>query len=213
MFGNVNSNWKMPLMMAGTIFVFGFVAVLIDNAANAEMEVHSQLSPSGAAATASNVTASHIGDPAMRRTVLTLAATPVVVAPGGTGTNGYGGTKIWDFPEGRVLLHGCVMDLNVTVDAANLDAADSGDVSVGSAVVTDGDLTDATDIDFCAAVNLDPITNAAHSALASAAQFDGTATAKDMYLNMNISSNDISTTSTNTVSGTVTFTWSFLGDY
>jgi len=170
---------------------------------------------SGAVATAVTGTVSVVdyGDRVMRKSVLTLAAMPVVVVEGGTGTNGYGGTKIYDFPAGRILVHGCIVNCAITVDATNLDAADGGDVGCGTAVVSDGDLTDATDIDLCAAIDVDPINGDVHGQLAAAAQFDGTSTAKDMYLNMLIDDADISTSATNTVSGTITLIWSLLGDY
>jgi len=160
------------------------------------------------------VTAAHTGDKVMRKTVLTITDCPVVVGGGNANSNGFGGVQIYDFPEGRMLVHGCVVDTLVTVDTNYLDDADGGDVAVGTAVVADGDLTDSTDKDLCAAISVDTIDGAAQGELAASAQFDGTSTAKDMFYNMNIDSNDITTaTATNTFSGTVSFTQSLLGNY
>jgi len=52
--------------------------------------------------------------------------------------------------------------------------------------------------------------------LAAAAQFDGTTTAKDMYVNVGVDQCDFiagSTTATNSVSGIITIHWTNLGDY
>lgn len=195
--------------LAAVIAILGWMAVL---PTQAELTVYSSDSPSGVTATGVSVT--HVGNGAVRQSTFTLTAVSVVCANGGAGTNAWGSAKLWDWPEGRVLVHGVVCDTLITIDSATLDVADGGSVAIGTAAVSDGDLGDATDIDLCAEISVDPITNAVHGQLSAAAQFDGTATAKDMYFNMNISSNDILTEiATNTVSGTVKVTWSLLGDY
>ena len=52
------------------------------------------------------------------------------------------------------------------------------------------------------------------AALAAAAQFDGTATAKDMFLNTAYATTtDVDADATQTISGTIVITWINLGDY
>ena len=162
------------------------------------------------------VSSSDRQDGAFQRKTLKLTAEEVVIVEGGTGTNGYGGAKIYDFPEGRILVHGVVADLKITFAPSITNEGVGIDVGLGTAAVTDGDITDSTDIDLCAAIAVDPFTNATvavQGQLAAAAQFDGTATAKDMYVNINIDDADISATATGRVTGTIVITYSELGDY
>jgi len=134
-----------------------------------------------------------------------------------TNASAFGGVKIYDFEEGRILVHGCVADLKLTFPAAQVTNAAGLDLGVGTAAVSDADLTDGTDIDLCAAIAVDPyhltLTNAFEGELAAAAQFDGTATAKDMYVNILVDAGDFSSSVTGTVNGTIFVTYSILGDY
>ena len=55
---------------------------------------------------------------------------------------------------------------------------------------------------------------AVSAALAASAQFDGTTTAKDVYLNTAYATTtDVDADATQTISGTVNITWVQLGDY
>jgi len=148
------------------------------------------------------------------KTVITLASTPVVVTEQGAGTNAVGGVKIYDLPEGRILVLGVTVDsIAVTVDANAIDNADGGDIAFGTAVPGIDGVLNGTAVDLCPATSVDPITNAVSSALATSAQFDGTTTAKDIYFNMLVDDGDVSATHTNTVAGTFTIHWVNLGDY
>jgi len=150
----------------------------------------------------------------VHETVVTLASTPVVVTEQGAGTNAVGGVKIYDLPEGRILVLGVTVDsIAVTVDANAIDNADGGDVAFGTAVPGIDGVLDGTAVDLCPATSVDPITNVVSAALASSAQFDGTTTAKDIYFNMLVDDADVSATHTNTVSGTFRIHWANLGDY
>jgi len=149
----------------------------------------------------------------INKTVLTLDDTPIVIAEGGSGTNGYGGTKIYDFPEGRILVMGVTVDsFTTTVDARVLDNADGGDFAFGTAVGSAGSLSGAM-VDLCPSTSIDPLTNVVSVALSASAQFDGTSTAKDVYVNMTVDDADIASAATNTVDATVTINWINLGDY
>ena len=157
---------------------------------------------------------------AYQRRELTLKDELVGLTTGGTGTNGFGGVKIFDFDEGRVLIHGVVTDL--TVEFATNKVADTGGINLAlgtaTAIVTTGAIAHtSTRADLTANIEVDPwvstLTNSFQGELAASAQFDGTTTAKDMYLNLLVDSGDITGTPTGTVNGTIIVTYSILGDY
>jgi len=169
-------------------------------------------SSGGVASNSTTVAADTYGQ--VIKTTLTMSDVSVVIAEGGSGTNGYGGVKIYDFPEGRLLVQGVIVE-NFTFKTnatSAIDSADGGDFAFGTAVVTDGSMS-GTMVDFCPSTSIDPITNVTDAALAASAQFDGTSTAKDLYVNLTIDDGDISATATNTVDATVTIHWIKLGDY
>jgi len=150
----------------------------------------------------------------IQTTVLTLDDTPIVVTEIGAGTNAVGGVKIWDAPAGRIKVLGVLVEnFTVTVDTNALDDADGGDFSFGTAAPGGDGLLDGTAVDLCPSTSIDPIVTATDAALGSSAQFDGTATAIDMYANLSVDDGDVSATSTNTVDATVTISWINLGDY
>jgi hypothetical protein len=150
---------------------------------------------------------------------LNLTEVSVVMSEAGTGTNGFGGTKIFDFKEGCVNIHGVTMDLkgsfntNVIANGAGLDLA----LGTATAIATTGTVTHTgTKADLCPNVNVDPFTNGVtpfQVQLATDVIFDGTSTAKDMYLNVLIDDGDISAAATGLWSGTVSIKYSVIGDY
>ena len=150
-------------------------------------------------------------------TVLSLDDVGVSVIYTGGDTNAIGSTKIYDFPEGRILVLGVTVDsFAITSFPTNtMDAADGGDFSFGSAVPGADGLLDGTAVDFAPSTSIDPITNVVNTALAASAQFDGTSTPVDLYVNVSIDHGDLTGASTNalTVGGTVTINWINLGDY
>lgn len=163
-----------------------------------------------------NVTAAYSGAGPIRQVVYTLTAMPVTVIAGVGITNGYGGTKVVDFPDGRILIEGVVVNLQVDPDSTTLDDADGGNLALGTVVA--GVVTGAlgfvsTQADLCPNVSIDPITNFVQSALVASAHFDGTTTAKDMFCNVTVDSADATAQTTNTVSGNITCTYIELGDF
>jgi len=150
----------------------------------------------------------------VNETVLVLDDVSVVVTEQGAGTNAVGGTKIYDFTEGRILVLGAIMEnATITIDTNAIDAADGGDVACGTAVPGIDGVMDGTAVDIIPSTSVDPITNIVDNALAASAQFDGTTTAKDLYFNILIDDADVSATHTNTVDATITIHWINLGDY
>lgn len=169
----------------------------------------------GVANTTALVTAVENGIGAVHQTVLTLASTPVSVV-GATGI-GFGGVKCYDFPAGWIFVLGSIAELSIDVSGDGIGDTGSGDVGLGTVIVADADLGDATDVDLGPSTALtDPFVagvGAANVALAAAAQFDGTSTAKDANLNVLIDDADIGDTEIALFSGTWTLTWINLGDY
>ena len=153
----------------------------------------------------------------VNKTVLTMADTPVSVIYTGGDTNAIGSTKIYDFPEGRILVLGVIVDsFAITSFPTNtMDDADGGDFAFGTAVPGADGLLDGTAVDFIPSTSIDPITNVVSSALAASAQFDGTTTAKDLYINLSIDNADLADAGTNAVTAEATMTihWVNLGDY
>lgn len=154
----------------------------------------------------------------VHKTVLTFVLTgdhDLDLADGDHGT----GIKVYDLPEGRILILGATIDASVTTSANyNASPNDVFLLSMGTAVgADDNDLT-STEADIIPKTTLDTIGATAltldwHAALASSAQFDGTGTAVDLYVNAACA--DTSNTDANTyaITGTVTIMWINLGDY
>ena len=168
------------------------------------------------------VTATEYGDGIMHKTVLTLASTPVSVVSVGANA-GVGGTKIYDLPEGRILVLGCMADLSLAIAVAKqgdfTDGTPEGDIGVGTVAPANADAlgTDSTDDDFSTATAFTMNAYAASADVPSepTGQMDGTATAKDVYVNLLVDAADIDNDVTTQVlvSGTVTFHWINLGDF
>lgn len=158
------------------------------------------------------------GDGIIHQTVLTLTDTPLTV----TDTLAYLGTKIYDFAAGRVLVLGTTASLAFAVTSTrastiNDDAA--MDWALGTATASNVSLS-STMVDILPKVDKtldgtdDAYTTASTGALAASAQFDGTGTAVDVYLNVSFpTTTDIDADGTMTVTGTITITWVDLGDY
>lgn len=165
------------------------------------------------------VTAVETGFGPYRKTVLTLTATPMTIVD----ANVAGNVKIYDFPEGRIALLGCIASLaptTTTAIASTLNAGVAGVWALGSvAAAADATLT-STEADmlpstaWTSSTTINVAAATVTGALAAAAQFNGTATAIDMYLNAAITTaTDIDADATVTWTGTVTFHWINLGDF
>lgn len=174
---------------------------------------------SGATSGATNVATEQMG--AVHQTLITLNATPLTLVDANVG----GGTKIYTFPEGRILLLGAVGSMAFTttsVLASTLNAGVTINWGLGSVLTT----TQASGTLATTEQDMLPTTNATASAtinvagaasngkLAASAQFDGTATATAVNLNVGVATaTDIDGDATVTVAGTVVLTWIHLGDY
>lgn len=169
----------------------------------------SGVSSGGATSPIATATLAHSDVGNMRKTVITVANAPITYLT--TGTNLASGVKIMDFPEGRILVHGVTADnLTCATNAFNLATAKVS-WAIGTAVGAGNAMT-TTEVDLAPTTSVAQVTSRVDNALAASAQFDGTTTAKDMYLNM-LTGTERSGKSTNLVSGTITIHWTNLGDY
>lgn len=164
------------------------------------------------------VTASH-EEGVTKRVKLRFKAEPIVISEGGSGTNAFGGVKVFTWDEGRISIDGVVFNIKIGI-ATNLVNDGSGiNVAIGTvtAIATTGSVAHtSTRVDLGANVEVDPWTNgvtAFGGELAADAQFDGTTTAIAMYINVLVDDGDISQASvTGTVDGTVLVTYTEVGD-
>lgn len=165
----------------------------------------------------STVTAKHVQFGPFVVTTLTLSDVAQTVTDG----TEYQDTKIYDFPEGRISVLGVTATLQqktTSALASTLNASSTGAIALGTAAATNTSLT-GTMVDllpstaFTSSATVNVAGTAVTAALAAAAQFDGTATAKDMYLNTAYATTtDVDGNATQTISGTVVVTWINLGD-
>lgn len=153
----------------------------------------------------------------MCQTTLTLNNVPQAVVD----ATEYQGTKIYNFPQGRVLILGTTATLQQKTTSAIASTLNSttGAISLGTATAssttlnsTMADLLPSTA--FTSSTVINTAGTAVSAALAASAQFDGTSTAKAVYLNTAYATTgDVDGNATQTISGTVVISWYFLGDY
>ncbi len=165
-------------------------------------------------AVGTGVRAVETGNEAMHKTTLHLVNMPVVVA-NTTGAS-FGSQQIYNFPIGRLDLIGGRANLSFNWAGQDIVADGSGDASLGTTATADATLG-TTDVDIMASTAmLDPfvagVGNLAGN-LVKTTEFDGTGTAKDMFLNLIIDDLDVSDGASDTVlvTGTVEFVWSIVG--
>jgi len=178
--------------------------------------------PGAGLPSALGVTAIEQGDGVVHKTVLRIESLNVDVVSVTTGA-GVGGSKVYDFPEGRILVLGTMAYLTLAIPTASqadfTDATPEGDIGVGTVAPADADGlgTDATDDNLSTAT---AFTMAAYTATPevpseASLQIDGTSTAVDMFVNMLVDAGDIDddTTGEILVSGVIVCTWINLGDF
>lgn len=162
--------------------------------------------------------ATEAGDGVVHQTTLALSALEQAVVNG----TEYQGTKIYDFPAGRILVLGVTASIAQTTTSAlasTLNASSTGALSLGTATASNttlnstmADLLPSTA--FTSSATIDVAGTAVGAALAASAQFDGTGTAKDVFLNTAYATTtDVDADATQTLSGSVVITWINLGDY
>ena len=182
---------------------------------NGGQGLHAIGAPNGA-----TVKATEYGDGVIHKTVLTCTATPITVSDD-AGVAQYGGVKVYDFPEGHICTLGAVIDGSITGYASLIDTFD-GDVALGTVTASTGATLTSTEADILQSTPLTQavgeVANCDAQSIATALTesgarwLDGTATAKDMYLNFVIDDNAAHGAGTATFTGTISFVWMILGD-
>lgn len=139
-----------------------------------------------------------------------------------SGTVLYGGVKVYDFPEGMILFLGAVIDGSVTIAADTAAATYDGDVALGTVTATTGADLVSTEADLLISnalttaaaqvANCDAQPSATQITESGALWSDGTATAKDMYLNFVADESAENATGTGSFTGTIEFSYIVLGD-
>lgn len=168
----------------------------------------------------STVAAAEYGVGMMHKTVLTLTD-HVVALTDEAETIAYGGTKIYDFPEGAIMTVGCTADLDLTKSSAGVNDDWDGDFGLGTATAGNDDSLTNTEDDILPTTatpqaSAGATTSTGQSAAAENVVFDGTSTAKDLYLNYLVDDADhnVGGTACNLIAnGTITLFWINLGDY
>lgn len=169
------------------------------------------------------VSVQEMGNGIINKTRFTLTATPITISDD-AGVAQYGGVKIYDFPAGLLCTLGAVVTGTLTagVTGTIIDNWD-GDVALGTATATTGATLTGTEADILQSVSVsagnsdklgvvDAVSVATALTESGARWHDGTATAKDMYLNFLIDDNATHTAGTATFTGTVDLIWTIIGD-
>lgn len=171
----------------------------------------------------STVTVKEYGDDINHLTVLTCTATPVTITDD-AGVAQYGGVKVYDLPAGFVVVEAGMVTGSLTagVTGTIIDNWD-GDVALGTATATTGATLTGTEADIMPSVEVsagasdklgvvDAVSVATALTESGARWFDGTATAKDVFLNFVIDDDATHTAGTAAFTGTIRILWKFLGD-
>jgi hypothetical protein len=170
------------------------------------------------AAVAAQVVATERGNGIVHQTLLTLTDLAQAVVNG----TEYQGTKIYSFPQGRIFVLGVtatIAEKTTSAIASTLNSGVTGALALGTVTASNVALT-STMADllpttaFVTSTTIDVAAAASSGALAAGAQFDGTTTPKDMYINTGYATTgDVDADATQTLTGTILVTWINLGDY
>lgn len=150
------------------------------------------------------------------RTVLKLDKL-VITMTDATTAGCHGFVKLYDFPACNLLFLGATCDLSITAGTGGIADTAAVVAAIGTAQVATADATLTTteaDLIPSTAATLTGGIGAAKgkTVTAGVAVFDGTATAKDAYLNFAVPDAGSTGNDTLIISGTIVLVWSNLGD-
>lgn len=171
------------------------------------------------------VSAKEIGTGAFRKTILTLNATPITLTDAAGSAQWGGSPKLYDFPEGVLLTHAAMLTGNLTLGVTGTFIDEfTGVTALGTATATvttpatltttEADILQSTAIGTAAAKvsAVDVVSTATALTETGGRVFDGTAGAKDLYLNFSIADDATHTSGTGVFTGSIILLWSLLGD-
>jgi len=164
-------------------------------------------SPVEAVADAAVVTAGVV-----KQTTLTLDLTGANEISLADGADHGAGVKVYDFPAGRILVLGAVINCTTSIDGASGGGA-TVDLAVGTVTAADDATLTSTEANIIPSTATADGASTWKAALAASAQFDGTSTAVALYVNAGVTNAVSGSTVTVQLSGTLKVTWINLGDY
>jgi hypothetical protein len=137
------------------------------------------------------------------------------------GVVAYGGSKVYDMPEGAWLFQGAVANLTIRKTSAGVNKDFDGDFSLGTVTASNNATLASTEQNFIPttatpqAVNGRTTATGVSTSTEAPKIFDGSATATDIYLNFLVDDADQDVTSTACnliVNGKIKIVWTYLGD-
>ena len=155
-----------------------------------------------------------------RTTVFTLSSVKMALTDVAN-TVAYTSQKIYGFPVGHIYIQSAVADLTLTADAAGVNDGWKGDFGLGTAAADNNATLTNTEDDIlpttAVAAGTDDKIGVAKGASTADEHvvFDGSSTAKGLYLNVLVDDEDQNVTGTPTnliAAGTITLNWIFMGD-
>lgn len=200
---------------------YGGVMLFYDS--DADWKIASRMSSplAGAGAVAgSGVSVQELGNAVVHKTVLTFDDVAIALTDQAS-TVAYGGLKVYDFPEGAILMLGAVADLDLTKSSAGVNDDWDGDFGVGTVTASNNATLSSTEQNIIPTTATPQASSGATTAngLSTATEnavINGTSTPVDVYLNLLVDDADHDVTSTPCnliVNGTLTLTWVKLGDF
>jgi hypothetical protein len=150
------------------------------------------------------------------KTVMTLTNKSITMTDATT-AGSHGSLKLYDFPQCNLLFLGGTCNLTITAGTGGITDTAAVVGSIGTDTVgTDNATLTTTEADLIPST-ASTLTGGAgvtkgKTVTAGVVVFDGTATAKDAWLNFAVPDADSTANDTLTVSGTITLVWSNLGD-
>lgn len=161
-----------------------------------------------------------LGDQAAQKTVITFTNHAIALTDE-AGVVAYAGSKIYDLPAGAILFLGASANLALTKSSAGVNDTWDGDFGLGTVTASNNATLASTEQDLIPTTATPQAVSGATTAKGISTSteackvFDGTSTAKDVFLNLLVDDADHDVTGTPCnliVNGTITIVWTNLGD-
>jgi len=162
----------------------------------------------------------HYGNGIINKTVITFDDHAIALTDE-TGVVAYGGSKVFEFPAGAILMLGATSDVDLTKSSAGVDADWDGDMGVGVVTASNNATLATTEQNIIPTTATPQASGGATTANAQSTStenevIDGTSTNVPVYFNLLVddTDHDVTTTACNLIlNGTLTLIWANLGDY
>ena len=204
------------IVLDGTVNVDAGVVTGVSDLTAATATVSTALNVTGGAGAIAGSLTTATERMGVYRTTVTFAARSLAV----TDALAYAGTKVYDFPAGRIHVLSASSSIQAAIKsdpATTINASAAMDYSFGTVTASSTTLaTTMVDIvpkvDIPLAATIDTLSTAATGLLGAAATFDGTITPVDVYLNVAFPTDtEIDADGTLEITGSLTIIWSNFG--